>query len=96
VEREAKAFHSETGPIFPRVSQPGAAAKPDFIESRRDLVAAVRRLYVLSVAHQESVCSAFTLSTKQRASDIRTRQFWMSLALIEELASKIRQYPKKE
>jgi hypothetical protein len=96
VEREAKAFHEETGPIFSPASPSGTVDKPVLIESHRDLVAAVRRLYGLSVSHQESVCSAFTISTKRRAIDVRSKQFWISLALIEQMASTIHQYPMKE
>jgi len=96
VEREAMAFHDETAPAFPPDSNSRAIDTPDLIENHRALIAAVRRLYFLSVAHQESVCSAFTISNRQRSTDVRAGQFWNSLASLEAIASRIRQYPMKE
>jgi hypothetical protein len=96
VEREAKAFRGETGPVFSAENDSRATDEPELIENHRALIAAVKRLYLLSVAHQESVCSAFTISKRQRATDVRASQFWNSLASLEAVASRIRQYPMKE
>ncbi|HSE20316.1 MAG TPA: RNA polymerase sigma factor [Pyrinomonadaceae bacterium] len=96
VEREAKAFHDETGPVFSIENDSRATDQPELIENHRALIAAVKRLYLLSVANQESVCSAFTISKRQRSTDVRASQFWNSLASLEALASRIRRYPMKE
>lgn len=96
VEREAKAFHDETGPVFSVENDSRGTDQSEVIENHRALIAAVKRLYLLSVAHQESVCSAFTISKRQRSTDVRASQFWSSLASLEAVASRIRRYPMKE
>jgi len=95
VERESQAFQKETGPIFPSVSKSGAIDRRDLIESHRDLVALVRRLYGLSVSHQDRLLKP-SQSQPNSAQSTFARSNLESLALIEELASKIRQYPMKE
>ncbi|HEY2974956.1 MAG TPA: hypothetical protein VGJ48_20745, partial [Pyrinomonadaceae bacterium] len=87
-QRDLASIRQELAPIFGI----GAGSGDGIMEvtDEASLFRAVSRLTELASASNESIQSAFTISSANKSVTVRTPQFWRSLAAAETLATKIR------
>ncbi|HEX8336895.1 MAG TPA: sigma-70 family RNA polymerase sigma factor [Pyrinomonadaceae bacterium] len=91
VRREGAALHQELQPLFsPAAEQVGAPPSAGAIGDEADLIARAARLLELCSAVDPAVRAAFSVSARPSPpSQIKSREFWRSLAGVQALASQI-------
>jgi RNA polymerase sigma factor (sigma-70 family) len=91
LEHETAALRQEMEPVFFSRS-PSSAAEEIESAGDVDLERAVERLHELTLANNDVIRAAFTISA-QSSNRVKSSQFWRSLTGAEKLAARIRQYP---
>ncbi|HKZ77317.1 MAG TPA: hypothetical protein VJ124_03260 [Pyrinomonadaceae bacterium] len=90
-QREVHVIRQELSSIFPAAASAGAADEEVDVADDAALFRAVSRLAQLAASTNESIQSAFTISSGGRGSAVLGASFWSSLKSAERLAAKIRE-----
>ena len=89
--RETAALRAELDPVF--FSGAGAAVAEDFaINSDADLTRAIERLHKVTLATNEAISQAFTISARSSAAAFKAPQFKRSLEVAARLSNRISEY----
>jgi len=90
-ETQNAALRQELQPIFSPAAALNVPEEPS-IQSDADLARAVEKLHRLALSNNESIRSAFTISSHSSAAAIKSAGFWQSMLRVENLARSIAQY----
>lgn len=88
VERETKALRRELSTVFRDVAGAGSSELGS-LETEGELTRAVNRLVGACASNDGTIRVAFTVSSVSAASGLDSAQFWQSLRLAEETASRV-------
>ncbi len=92
IERETAVLRKEIQPVFFFGLSSGGVADEPTLEDDAQLADAVERLHKLTLANNEAIRSALTISSQSSGVQLKSQQFWRTLLSAERLASRIKRY----